>query len=72
MFTNPEKQFGKPCHTPWARMPLVLVLMLVGACSSTDNQRLITEDAMDKAVEQQREQGAATKAVQRLYPLHLQ
>ncbi len=63
MFTNPEKQFGKPCHTPWARMPLVLVLMLVGACSSTDNQRLITEDAMDKAVEQQREQGAATKAV---------
>ncbi|WP_082191401.1 pilus (MSHA type) biogenesis protein MshL [Cellvibrio sp. pealriver] len=63
MFTNPEKQFGKPCHTPWARMPLVLVLMLVGACSSTDNQRLITEDAMDKAVEQQREQGTATKAV---------
>ncbi|WP_331346065.1 pilus (MSHA type) biogenesis protein MshL [Cellvibrio sp. UBA7661] len=63
MFTNPEKQFGKPCHTPWARMPLVLVLMLVGACSSTDNQRLITEDAMDKAVEQQREQGAASKAV---------
>jgi MSHA biogenesis protein MshL len=62
MFTNPEKLTGKS-RSNLTCTPLVLLLMLLGACSSTENQRLITEDAMDKAVEQQREAKTATRTV---------
>lgn len=75
MFTHPGKQFssekpvgfekklGKQSQACWPHISVVLALMLLGACSSTDNKRLITEDAMDKAVEQQREQKTAAKTV---------
>lgn len=54
MFTNPIKISG-----------FVLTAFMLSACSSTDNRDkpLVTEKAMDQAVEQQREQTAAAKAV---------
>lgn len=54
MFTNPKKI---SCF--------VLSAFMLSACSSTDNRdkRLVTENAMDKVIEQQREQNAAAKTV---------
>jgi MSHA biogenesis protein MshL len=64
MFTNPEKFNGKSPQAFWMCTPAVFMLMLLGACSSTDNsQRLIAEDTMDKAVEQQRAASAVSKTV---------
>jgi len=54
MFTNPKKI---SCF--------MLTVLMLSACTSTDksNERLATETAMDKVVEQQREQTAVAKTV---------
>lgn len=66
MFTNPEKLPGQSRHSDarfWSRISAVAALTLLGACSSTDNKRLVTEEAMDKVVEQHQAQASATKTV---------
>ncbi|HCS65640.1 MAG TPA: pilus (MSHA type) biogenesis protein MshL [Cellvibrio sp.] len=66
MFTNPEKLPGQSRHSDarfWSRISAVAALTLLGACSSTDNKRLVTEEAMDKVVEQHQAQARAAKTV---------
>lgn len=66
MFTNPEKLSGQSSHSDrrfWSLLSAIAALTLLGACSSTDNQRLVTEEAMDKVVEQQQTHASAAKTV---------
>jgi MSHA biogenesis protein MshL len=65
MFTHPDRfqQQARYQGNMWMRVASIFTLSLLGACSSTDSSRLVTEDAMAKVIEQQQAQSAAAKTV---------
>lgn len=74
MFTNPKNKFRCVMNSSWIKPPaesagivccMLTTLVMLTACSSTDTsgKRLVTENAIDKVVEQQHAQNAQAKTV---------
>ena len=65
MFTNPNRLSiqANSKGKLWLQLSSIFALAFLGACSSTNNSPLVTEEAMAKVIAQQQAQNAAAKAV---------